>query len=273
MQKTIFVGMLALALTILAPSPLLAENNSSDSIKALSLSDDSKAKFALFLSSLIQRWGYEKPVETLPPSIMLTAADVFSQTSIRQRITRDGVTYELLYSWIADTFFLIEMDGYNIKSFGATSGKYIADAGFKQKEEGSYFHLILLKRPALFKAVVSEFGKMPDPQKVFSRFLVDELESQTLQENLQSAMKLIEWGSKDPCRTYSTVYLRRNPPTFSGGKKLDKTEFYPSIGLNADEGRILAFSDEKTNRYFGILVFDKDDLRECKPKAVYTSEY
>lgn len=273
MRKRFFLSVLTL---VLSPSFVAAQGASTievSSIKAISPDELTKAKFALFLSSLIQRWGYEKPNKTLPPEVMLPVSDAFLRTSVRQKVENSGEKYDLLYHVFSDTFFLLKFKGGTLDSIGASSGSVLSEKLVSDKGSKNYFETTLVKRPALFRVVAEQFPNIPKAEKMFSWFTLDEHESLLLQENIKSFLKLLEWGSDEPCRKAAQAYMRANLPIEGQSKASANIHFYPSIGLKTNEGRYLAFADEETNRYFGFLIFDLNDTKVCKPKTVMKSAF
>jgi hypothetical protein len=199
-------------------------------------------------------------------------ADVLLATSFRQPLEINGVKYDLLYNWQSDLFMLVRYKNGIAETAGFLSGT-AASQIYKVNDDENILRLMLVARPALAVHFAKDLHLSKDPDRLFRKFIVDEDESLRVQNNLMSALTLLNRGIKDPCRQQAKAYLQSTAFKSKITPDGQKLTFYTGVGFPTSDGRVLAFGDEATNQYVGFLVFDQDDTTSCKPKSVLTSRF
>ncbi|WFU07534.1 hypothetical protein QA648_36980 (plasmid) [Rhizobium sp. CB3171] len=212
----------------------------------------------------LKAFDYDKVIKT---------ADLLLKTSMRHRYEINGVRFDLLYSWISDTFILLRYKGDEVESFGLMSGSFVSEQLFKAQEPPNIVEVLVRYRPVMVAKFVENVQLLDQPDSLFSRFTSDERESLIVRNNIVGMMKLIGAGVADPCRTYAKSYLNSSKLTFKGKPREPGNELYTSIGFTGPDSRLLAFSDRKSNRMVGFILFDVDDKTTCKPKNIITSSF
>jgi len=238
---------------------------------------DAGDAFTLLLASLIDRWGYDGAEKFIPDHIsydlVKSTADLIINTSVVSQVFRDNKNSILLYNSISDIFFLVDISNEGEIKLGAASARSISKNIFMNKSEEKYFPTMIYERPYLFRSMVKHFAVIPDPSQIFAFNMHSEEESVLLQESIISAMKMIAWGSQDPCRESATkainLYMEKNNTEtikYAGN-------YYISMGFTTPEERVMGFADEATSRVSGFIFYEKSDVTNCRPKAAIFSRF